>query len=151
VEYKLGWRQHVKVLPRADVGKLIQAVAHDPLAMGIVDLAEMPAGEASVKVLTLSPSFAGATTTRSFPAGRTYGAAAPTRDKLPEGYWLSQPVDLWVSSQAGQPAKDFAEFLASGEGAATLQRHGLVPSVVPVKKAEPATVATTPAVGKKGR
>ena len=51
----------------------------------------MPAGEASVKVLGLVPSFA---------AGRTYGPTAPTRDKLPEGYWLSQTVDLWVSSQA---------------------------------------------------
>ena len=40
VENKLLCRQHVKVLPRADIGKLLQAVARDPLAMGVVDLAE---------------------------------------------------------------------------------------------------------------
>ncbi len=132
METELGWKQHVKVLPRADIGKLIQTVARDPLAMGIVNLSQMPAGEASVKILAIGPSL---------PAGGTY-------ETLPQGYWLSQPVDLWVSAEAGQPAKEFAEFLASGECAATLQRHGLVPKVPGAKKA--AAVAA-PAGGKKGK
>ena len=131
METELGWKQHVKVLPRADIGKLIQTVARDPLAMGIVDLSQMPAGEASVKILAIGPSL---------PAGGTY-------ETLPQGYWLSQPVDLWVSAEAGQPAKDFAEFLASGECAATLQRHGLVPKVPAAGKA----AVAAPAGGKKGK
>ena len=125
METELGWKQHVKVLPRADIGKLIQTVALDPLAMGIVDLSQMPAGEASVKILAIGPSL---------PAGGTYST-------LPQGYWLCQPADLWVSAEAGQPAKDFAAFLASGECAATLQRHGLVPRVPAAKKAAPAVGA----------
>ncbi len=132
METELGWKQHVKVLPRANIGKLIQTVARDPLAMGIVDLSQMPAGDASVKILAIGPSL---------PAGGTYST-------LPQGYWLSQPVDLWVSAEAGQPAKDFAAFLASGECAATLQRHGLVPKVPAAKKA---AVAAPAAGGKKGK
>ncbi len=133
MEIELGWKQHVKVLPRADIGKLIQTVARDPLAMGIVDLSQMPAGEASVKILAIGPSL---------PAGGTYST-------LPQGYWLCQPVDLWVSAEAGQAPKDFAEFLASGECAVTLQRHGLVPKVAAARKAAPAGAAA-PAGGKKG-
>jgi ABC-type phosphate transport system substrate-binding protein len=136
VETELGWKQHVKILPRADIGKLIQTVARDPLAMGIVDLSQMPAGEASVKVLAIGPSLPAG------PAGGTYST-------LPQGYWLSQPVDLWVSAEAGQPAKEFAEFLASGECAATLQRHGLVPKVPAAKK--PAAPVAAAAGGKKGK
>ena len=132
METELGWKQHVKVLPRANIGKLIQTVARDPLAMGIVDLSQMPAGEASVKILAIGPSL---------PAGGAYST-------LPQGYWLSQPVDLWVSAEAGQPAKDFAAFLASGECAATLQRHGLVPKVPAAGKA---AVAAPAAGGKKGK
>ena len=134
METELGWKQHVKVLPRADIGKLIQTVARDPLAMGIVDLSQMPVGEASVKILAIAPSL---------PAGGTYST-------LPQGYWLCQPADLWVSAEAGQPAKDFAAFLASGECAATLRRHGLVPKVPGAKKAAPAGAAA-PAGGKKGK
>jgi hypothetical protein len=139
LENKFG-RQHAKIVPRADVGKLIQTVARDPLAMGVVDLAEMPAGEASVKVLGL---------VSSFPAGRTYGAMVASRDKVPEDYWLGQTVDLWVSPEASQAAKDFADYLGSGECAAILARHGLVPKVAPLKKAEAAAPAA--AGGKKGR
>jgi ABC-type phosphate transport system substrate-binding protein len=62
VENRAGWKQHVKLLPRADIAKLIQTVARDPLALGIVDLSQLPPGEASVKVLALWP-----------------GTAAPTR------------------------------------------------------------------------
>ncbi len=133
VEAKLGLGgQHAAILPRGDAGKVILTVARDGLALGLVDLAEMPPGDASVKMLAISPPGA--------------GLGAPTRVNLPPGYTLSQPVGMWVSGQAGQAAKDFGDFVASGECAGTLQRHGLVPKVVPVKK--PAGPAVS---GKKGK
>ena len=115
------------------MAKLIASVARDPLALGVVDLAEMPPGEASVKMLLIEP-----------PGPAT---AAP-RGTACRRLCLARPVSLWVSSQASQEAKDFADFLGSGDCAATLARHGLVPKVVPVKKAaEP--VAGSAAGGKK--
>ena len=121
VEAKFGLgRQHAAVLPRSDAGKVIAAVARDPLALGVVDLAQMLPGEASVKLLTIAPPCA--------------GPVAPTRDALPPDYPLSQPVGLWVSSRASRAAKDCGEFVGSGECAATLKRHGLVPKVAAVKK-----------------
>ena len=117
VEYELGWKPpRVKIVPRTDIAKMILTVSRDPLAMGVVDLSQMPAGEAAVRILAITPPVAGAT--------------APTRDRLPPGYWMSQAVDLWVSSEASQEAKDFADYLDSGACAAILARHGLVPGKV---------------------
>jgi hypothetical protein len=128
-------RQHVAVLPRSDIGKLIVSVARDPLALGVVDLAEMPPGEASVKMLMIEPP--------------SPVLAAPSRDKLPRDYFLARPVGLWVSSQGSQQAQNFADFVGSGECATTLRRYGLVPNIVPVKTAVPPMSASSAAGGKK--
>ncbi len=125
---------YATVLPRSDVGKVILSVARDPMALGVVDLAQMPPGEASVKVLAIAPP--------------CMGPAAPTRVKLPPGYPLIQPVGLWVSGQASQAAKDFGDYLGSGGCAGTLLRHGLVPKVVPVKKPATGPAASGKKAGK---
>ena len=75
------------ILPRSDAGKVILTVARDPMALGVVDLAEMPPGEASVKMLAISPPGAG---------------RAPPARELPPGYPLIQPVGMWVSGQAAR-------------------------------------------------
>ena len=111
---------HVNVLHRNDSAKVIESVAHDPLAIGLIDLAKLAPGDASVKVLAISPP--------------TKAPIPPSRLRIPEGYPLVRAVSLFVSDRASQSAKDLADFLATGECAVTIARHGIIPTVMPTKK-----------------
>jgi len=96
--------------------EVLAAVALDPQGIGFVNLAEIPPGEKSVKVLAIGPE----------------GTPAPRSpaDIVTKDYPLAQQWTLYVSPRAGATAKDFAAFVASAECAETLRRHGIVPSTV---------------------
>jgi ABC-type phosphate transport system substrate-binding protein len=134
--------RHARVTRRPDTAKVIQAVAGDPGAIGLVDLAAMPPKESSVKLLAIVPNSEPGrvdTETAKETAKETpketpgrHGPAlkespeqrgparkgsseprVPAPDHVPDGYPLAQPVTLYVHPRANQTAKDLADFLAA--------------------------------------
>ena len=124
------WR---RVTIKKTSAEVMQAVAADPAAIGIVDLATVgPIGLAglpsdrTVKVLSI---------------GAGAQAIPPTPDNLKNAmYPLSQRLYLYVHPQASDTAKDFANFMATCGGSEatpyadtvkavmeTYQKNGLIP------------------------
>ena len=108
----LPFAQATKLKPRKDVAEVLSAVSLDPLAIGFVDLAAIPAGQ-NVRILPIGPAAK---------------PADPTPANIKSGmYPLAQRMFLYVHPKASDVAKDFAKFLTSGECDETFRKHGLIP------------------------
>jgi len=82
----------LKCTAQPDNEKVILAVARDPAAIGFVDMSQLPPNDKSVKLVPVCEG--------------TGKGKVPTSNPLP------RTLTLYVSPNASQVAKDFAEFLA---------------------------------------
>ena len=105
-----------KYTVKPDTEKVILAVASDPSAIGFVDLSQVSPKEKSVKII---PVFV-----KNDPA-RKPGKEPKPIEKADSP--LVRTLFLHVSPKASQTAKDFAEYLASGDCREILTQHGLIP------------------------
>ena len=96
--------------------KVLLAVASNPSAIGFVDLSQVSPKEKSVKII---PVFV-----KNDPARKPGKEPKPT-EKADSP--LVRTLFLHVSPKASQTAKDFAEYVASGDCRETLLQHGLIP------------------------
>ena len=112
--------EQATVSRKPDAAKVLAAVARDPAAIGVIDLAKLPADDVSVKILAIS-----------LPERE---AVRPSHWQVPEGYVLARPVQLYVSERASRSAKGLAELISSGQCAASISRLGLIPAALPPKK-----------------
>lgn len=126
-----------------DNHKVILEVARDPTAIGFVDLSQLPSDEKSVKLLNVYRSGCSkrekvsaekhATNNKTDKAERN-GPSAVVGSRLSsrsarffaEDYPLATTFLLYVSPQASEVAKDFAQFTASEHGAETLVKHRII-------------------------
>jgi ABC-type phosphate transport system substrate-binding protein len=99
----------------SDTAKVVFEVAKDPFAIGFVDLSKLPPDEKSVKRVNVY--LAGQAAKKS-----VKDATGPLDD-----YPLARTFTLYISPNASQTAKDFAEFATSAHCAETLAQHNLIP------------------------
>ena len=85
--------------------KVVLAVARDPAAIGFVDMSQLPPNEKSVKLV---PVFEG-----------------KSKSQIPNP--LSRTLTLYVSPNASQTAKDFADFLTPEHCKETIAQYNLLP------------------------
>ena len=112
----------LKYSTQPDNEKVILAVARDPAAIGFVDLSQLSPGEKSVKLV---PVFEGA-----------------GKGKAPVSNPLSRTLTLYVSPNASQTTKEFAEFLTPEHCKETIAQYNLLPPLhaegAKLAKAKPA-------------
>ena len=109
---KIGYLSSVTRYKK-DMAEVITAVTMDKNMIGFIDVADVPANSAAVRVLSVSDG-----------AG---GGVRPSMAALLDGsYPLSKQLRLYVSPKAGATAKDFARFLLAGGADETFAKHGYV-------------------------
>jgi ABC-type phosphate transport system substrate-binding protein len=110
----------LKYSTQPDNEKVILAVARDPAAIGFVDMSQLPPNDKSVKLV---PVFEG--------AGRRQGDSPIFVERKlgqsPIPNPLSRTLTLYVSPNASQTAKDFAEFLTPEHCKETIAQHNILP------------------------
>ena len=112
----------LKYNTQPDNEKVILAVARDPAAIGFVDMSQLPPNEKSVKLVPVCEG--------------TGKGKAPTSNPL------SRTLTLYVSPNASQTAKDFADFLTPEHCKETIAQYNLLPPLhtqeTKLAKAKPA-------------
>ncbi len=108
--------QSHQVTATKDSAEVLAAVAADSQGIGVVDLAALPVGDKSVRVLAIQIG-----------SGNKAELVPPTPDNLKNAmYPYAQRVYLYVHPQASDAAKDFAKFVATcGAAEATLSADTL--------------------------
>ena len=95
--------QSHQVTAKKDSAEVLAAVAADSQGIGVVDLAALPVGDKSVRVLAIQIG-----------TGNKAELVPPTPDNLKNAmYPYAQRVYLYVHPQASDAAKDFAKFVAT--------------------------------------
>ena len=97
----------LKYSTQPDNEKVILAVARNPAAIGFVDLSQLPPNDKSVKLVPVCEG--------------TGKGKAPTSNPL------SRTLTLYVSPNASQTAKDFADFLTPEHCKGTIAQYNLLP------------------------
>ena len=110
----------LKYNTQPDNEKVILAVARDPAAIGFVDMSQLPPNDKSVKLV---PVFEG-----------------KSKSQTPNP--LSRTLTLYVSPNASQTAKDFADFLTPEHCKEVIAQYNLLP---PLHVEETKLAKTTPA------
>ena len=129
--------KELKYKAESDTAKIVSDVAKDPYAIGFVDLSQLSPNEISVKLLDIylpgqSKQPRASTTVEG---GKSEKTTSPTPHlsslavyRLPENYPLMRTLTLYISPQASETAKDFAQFVTSDRCGETLVKHRLLPS-----------------------
>lgn len=129
--------KELKYKAESDTTKIVSNVAKDPYAIGFVDLSQLSPNEISVKLLDIylpgqSKQPRASTTVEG---GKSEKTTSPTPHlsslavyRLPENYPLMRTLTLYISPQASETAKDFAQFVTSDRCGETLVKHRLLPS-----------------------
>jgi ABC-type phosphate transport system substrate-binding protein len=115
----------LKCTAQPDNEKVILAVARDPAAIGFVDMSQLPPNDKSVKLV---PVFEGT------------GKSQIPNQQTPNP--LSRTLTLYVSPNASQTAKDFADFLTPEHCKAIIAQYNLLP---PLHAEEAKLAKATPA------
>lgn len=114
------------LMRKADSAEAIKALAGDPDGIAFVDaVAAMSAGD-TVKIVAIDtgPSSPGG----SAVAGKS--EVSPNAQSIEDGsYPLSATLTLYVSPEASEAAKDFAQFILAGKGDAIFRKHGFMPTL----------------------
>ena len=111
----------LKYSTQPDNEKVILAVARDPAAIGFVDMSQLPPNEKSVKLVKIL----GQASTKATKSTKNEPRLAA--DSLPEDYPLARTLMLYVSPNASQTAKDFADFLTPEHCKETIAQYNLLP------------------------
>lgn len=101
------------LMRKADSAEAIKALAGDPDGIAFVDaVAAMSAGD-KVKIVAIGAD-----------------AVSPNAQSIEDGsYPLSATLTLYVSPEASEAAKDFAQFILAGRGDTILRKHGFMPTL----------------------
>ena len=110
-----GRGRSLKYTAQPDTEKVILAVARDPAAIGFVDMGQLSPGEKSVKLV---PIIRQTSTKGTLPV-----VSYPTSNDYP----LARTLTLYVSPNASQTAKDFADFLTPEHCKETIAQYNLLP------------------------
>jgi len=103
------------LMRKVDSAEAIKALAGDPDGIAFVDaVAAMSAGD-TVKIVPIDTGKA---------------AVSPNAQSIEDGsYPLSATLTLYISPEASEAAKGFADFILSGKGDAILREHGFMPTL----------------------
>ncbi len=101
------------LMRKADSAEAIKALAGDPDGIAFVDaVTAMSAGD-TVKIVAIGA-----------------GAVSPNAQSIEDGsYPLSATLTLYVSSEASEAAKGFANYILAGKGDTILRKHGFMPTL----------------------
>jgi len=114
------------LMRKADSAEAIKALAGDPDGIAFVDaVAAMSAGD-TVKIVAIDtgPSSPGG----SAVAGKS--EVSPNAQSIEDGsYPLSATLTLYVSPEASEAAKGFANYILAGRGDTILRKHGFMPTL----------------------
>lgn len=113
-------RLTLKYSARADNAAVILTVAHDPAAIGFVNLSQLPENEKSVKLVPVGEG----------PEVSGQGSAAANQKSLASNPF-EQIFTLFVSPKAGQAAKDFAAYLTPEHCRELIAQNNLLPPLRP--------------------
>ncbi len=103
------------IMRRANTANLVETLAGDPVGIGFIDVTEFDPGQHAVKIIGIVP-----------PQGKK--SLLPTREHVPDGYPLAQPVWVYVSPEASKTARDLVKFITSRRCAKTLAAQRIVPT-----------------------
>ena len=123
-----GGRKSLKYSSQPDSEKVLAAVAHDPAAIGFVDLSQLPPGEKSVKLVSVVEGKGKDEGGRMKDEGKGDSPIfAPQKLGQSPPNPLSRTFTLYVSPKASQTAKDFAGFLTPAHCKETIAQYNLLP------------------------
>jgi ABC-type phosphate transport system substrate-binding protein len=133
--------KELKHKAESDTAKVVLAVTKDPFAIGFVDLSRLPPQEKSVKLVDVYVPGQPVKASASAMDAKTITkeASSLSLDLLPADYPLARTFTLYVSPNASQIAKDFADFAASAQSAEVLAQYNVISSshaAVPVANRE---------------
>lgn len=100
---------------KKDSDEVLAAVAGDPQSIAFVDAVAASAAGDTVKIVAI---------------GTGKAAMAPNVQTIKDGaYPLSQTLTLYISPNATDAAREFADFILAGKGDAICRRHGFMPTL----------------------